>query len=409
MELEVRPVLDDELPAFIDTMSGTFLNRLDGVKVAEEVRSYWDLSRTWGAFDHGRMCGTFRSWPTEVTLPGLAYLPASAITGVTVLPTHRRRGTLRTLLAAEHAAIRERGEAVGLLYASDYRIYGRFGYGPACRVAKWTLNPRDTAFVSAPPGGVELVSPDPAAIDTIKPVYEGARATRPGELRRRDIIWEFDLGLRGDAWGPAWRGFLAIRRDRSGTVDGFVRYTAEEKWVDRQAHGILTVDDLHATTQEAQAALWGYLAGIDLVATIHAENRSPSELLPWLLTNARAAIASDVGDGLWVRLFDIPRALEARAYERPAELVLEVIDSEAPRGRIRVRLEAGPEGAVCRPSERSPDLSLDVAALGAAYLGGTRLRDAVLAHGVDEHRDGALSEAEGLFRTLEEPWCSTFF
>jgi hypothetical protein len=28
---------------------------------------------------------------------------------------------------------------------------------------------------------------------------------------------------------------------------------------------------------------------------------------------------------------------------------------------------------------------------------------------VDEHRAGALAEATALFRTLDEPWCSTFF
>ena len=55
------------------------------------------------------------------------------------------------------------------------------------------------------------------------------------------------------------------------------------------------------------------------------------------------------------------------------------------------------------------DLTLDVAALSAAYLGGARLRDAVLAKGVDEHRPGALAEADALFRTAELPWCSTGF
>ena len=68
-----------------------------------------------------------------------------------------------------------------------------------------------------------------------------------------------------------------------------------------------------------------------------------------------------------------------------------------------------PAGTSCRPTDRSPDLTLDVAALGAAYLGGTRLRDAVLAHGVDEHRNGALAAVETLLRMPDEPWCSTFF
>ena len=48
-------------------------------------------------------------------------------------------------------------------------------------------------------------------------------------------------------------------------------------------------------------------------------------------------------------------------------------------------------------------------ALGAAYLGGTRLRDAVVATGFEERTPGALAVADRLFRAADEPWCSTGF
>ena len=48
-------------------------------------------------------------------------------------------------------------------------------------------------------------------------------------------------------------------------------------------------------------------------------------------------------------------------------------------------------------------------ALGAAYLGGTRLRDAVVGTGFEERTPGALAAADRLFRTADEPWCSTGF
>jgi hypothetical protein len=60
-------------------------------------------------------------------------------------------------------------------------------------------------------------------------------------------------------------------------------------------------------------------------------------------------------------------------------------------------------------TDQPADLTLNIGALAAAYLGGARLRDAVLAHGVDEHRPGALDQADAAFRTLDPPWCSTFF
>jgi len=85
-----------------------------------------------------------------------------------------------------------------------------------------------------------------------------------------------------------------------------------------------------------------------------------------------------------------------------------VIDRSADGRRSRLHLDAGPDGARAVETDRNPDLTLDVAAVGAAYLGGTRLADAVLPTGVDEHRRGALAEATALFRTIGEPWSSTF-
>jgi hypothetical protein len=61
------------------------------------------------------------------------------------------------------------------------------------------------------------------------------------------------------------------------------------------------------------------------------------------------------------------------------------------------------------PTDRPADLHLPVAALGAAVLGGSRLSQVVLITGCDEVRPGALALAESLFRTADEPWCSTGF
>jgi predicted acetyltransferase len=410
VSIETRRVRDEELPEFVETMSAAFLERPDVDKVTAEVRPLWDLERVWAAFEDGSMRGTFRSWATELTVPGGKRLPAAAVSAVTVLPTHRRRGILSGMVAAEHGAIRERGEAIALLYASEYPIYGRFGYGPGTREATWTLDTRGTGFHGGPSGGVELVRPDSDAAATMKSVFDAWRFRQPGELRRRDVRWEYDLGQRESVWGPTWKGFVAFHRDPRGSVDGYVRYHVEDKWEQRQPRNVVNVDELHALTDESYASLWRFLAEIDWASTIKAERRSPAERLPWLLTNARAAEMSGFGDGLWVRLLDVPRALKERTYEREASLVLEIVDREAAAGRTCVLLDVGPAGAACSETDRSPDLTLDVAALGAAYLGGVPLRHAIAAWGgVDEHRDGALGDAEALLRTRDEPWSSTFF
>jgi predicted acetyltransferase len=407
--IEVRPVREDELAAWIDVVSTGFLERPDVGPIVEMGRELWDLTRTWAAFDDGRLCGTFRSWATELTVPGPRVVPAAAVAAVAVLPTHRRRGILRALARAEHAAARERGEAVAILWAAEYPIYGRLGYGPATRSATWTIDALATAFHGAPSGAVELVPATPETRDALRDVFDAVRVRRPGGVGRRGYHWDIDLGLRASVWDRTWKGFVALHRDDSGRVDGYARYHVEEKWERRQPRHLLAVDDLQALTDAVEADLWRFLCSVDLVATVRAPGRSPSDRLPWLLTNARAAEPSEVGDGIWVRLLDVRRALEARTYEREGSIVLEVVDGEADGGRTRLALEANPFDARVTATDRSADLTLDAAALGAAYLGGTRLRDAVVASGVEEHRPGALDEADALLRTTDEPWCATFF
>ena len=212
MTIDVRTVRPEEYTAYIEAVSTAFLDRPDVEKLVRLVTPGWDPGRTWAAFDGERVCGTFRSWATEITVPGGVTLPASAIAGVTVLPTHRRRGILSAMAAAEHAAIRERGEIVGLLYASEYPIYGRFGYGPGCRVATWTLSASRTSFHGEPATGIELMRgrrrghrDDQGRVRCVA----GPAAGRDPPPRFR---WEDDLGLRENGFGPTWRGFLAIHR-----------------------------------------------------------------------------------------------------------------------------------------------------------------------------------------------------
>jgi predicted acetyltransferase len=414
MAIEIRAIHDDELRAWLDALSTGFHDRPDIDGIMAEVRPHWDLSRAWAAIEDGRIVGTTRTWPTELTVPGNAQIRMSAIAAVAVRPTHRRRGLLRGLLRAEHAASRERGEIASGLYASEYPIYGRFGYGPAVPTTSWTVDTAAAGFHEAAggrSGTIDLLDIDQTALDVIRDVFEAWRRVQPGEIWRRPVMWLGDLGLAGAAWGDLWKGFVAVHRDDAGTVDGYARYHVDPK----VEHGSrVAVDELHGLNHEAQVALLRFLADLDLTTILKLDRRSPAERLPWLFTNARAVAAVDASEGMWLKLHDIPRALEARTYERSGALVLEILvrdaaeDDDAAR-RVRVALDASPDGARAAETDRTPDLTLDGAALGAAYLGGAHLRDAVLARGWDEHRADALAEADALFATGDDPWCSTFF
>jgi predicted acetyltransferase len=106
-----------------------------------------------------------------------------------------------------------------------------------------------------------------------------------------------------------------------------------------------------------------------------------------------------------VRVVDVAAALSARAYATSLDVVLEVADAFCPWNEGRYRLAEGS----CEPTRAEPDLALDVAALGAAYLGGPTLRELAEAGRVRELRPGALERTSAAFRGDVAPWCPEMF
>ena len=69
--------------------------------------------------------------------------------------------------------------------------------------------------------------------------------------------------------------------------------------------------------------------------------------------------------------------------------------------------ELGPEGA--SRSNSAPELRLDVATLGSAYLGGFTFGQLARAGRIEELVEGALNRADTLFRADRYPWCPEIF
>jgi predicted acetyltransferase len=410
MSIAVRTIDPDETAAWLTCLRTGFLTRWPVEPFALSVRSHWDYGRVWAAFEDGSIVGTARSWRTEVTVPGPTCLPATSIAAVSVLPTHRRRGILRQLMAADLAAARERGETLAVLWASDAAIYGRFGFGPATRSAIWTVDAGPGTVVgTARPGALTVTQPSVDARDAIRGVFETWRARQHGEVRRRDVAWDDALGLRPLPTGhEPWVGTLVLHRDAAGQPDGYVRYHHEEHWQRRRAAGVLHVDDLHALTDEAYRDLWRLVLATEWTATVRAETRSVNERLPWLVADARSAQPEAVTDGMWLSLLDVPAALAARSYLATGRVVLGVADADG-RPIQRLLLDVTPDGAICAATDAPPDLVVDRSTLSAAYLGDMPLRHAAIARPIEERTAGAVESLERLLRTVDAPWCSTYF
>jgi predicted acetyltransferase len=406
VSLDIRLVTDTEHQAWLDQLARAFFEH-NAEGASEYYLSGSDPGRSRGAFDEGTVVGTLRSFASELTVPGPRTVPASALTAVSVAASHRRRGLLTGMLEPDLRESAERGEAVSILLASEYPIYGRFGYGPATERVKYDVSTTGLGFMRPSEGAVEFVDLRRLR-ELAPPVYERFRAEMPGSITRRDDWWDRVTRQVEVPGEEPWKGFQAVYRSPAGNVEGYVLYEGKPDWTTVFTSGALSIHELLAETPAAYQALWEFCFNVDLLNTTVASNRAPDEVLPFLVDDARKLRVVARGDFLWVRVLDTCAALAARRYSTEGRLVLEVQDHLS-LASGRFALEGSPGDASCTPTTDAADLTMPIRALGATYLGGvswTRLAAAGL---IDEHRPGALSLADSMFLTTRAPWCTTHF
>lgn len=203
--------------------------------------------------------------------------------------------------------------------------------------------------------------------------------------------------------------FFVTHTAASGQVDGAVCYRVKEHWEGGLPHGKVLLRELITETDAAATALWRYCFAIDLTTTVEASSRPMEEPLRWQLADPRQLRVTKVADDLWVRLLDVPRALAARRYATEDHFVLAVDDPFRPMNTGRYLLAGGPDGATCHPSDAEADLTLDIATLGALYLGGNRLGTLARAGRIHAPTADTLRRADLFFGTDPAPWSGTHF
>jgi predicted acetyltransferase len=366
------------------------------------------LDRHYVAVDGPEFVATFGSFPTELTLPGGATVPAGGVTQVTCRATHRRQGILTRIMQRDLTASRERGEVANVLIAAEYPIYGRFGYGPAARgtVREVDTSVARTTYEGA--GSIQVV--DGTTFRKEAPaVFDRVRVSRGGMVDRSAFDWDMRSDVRRypESIKP-WGGFRLLCIDAGGTTTGYARYTVEDHWRDMRPQMTVDVVELAATTREAEARLWAYLFSLDLVTTVKAQDRPVDDVLPWLVVDGRHVKQTSTFDMLWLRPLDVGRLLMTRRYETSGRVVLDVDDPLGLAGG-RVALDASPDGATCTTTTESAELTVPVRTLGAACLGDVRLDVLHRAGWLDEHVPGAVERAAGLLGGAVAPWCNTWF
>ncbi|MGW3097575.1 GNAT family N-acetyltransferase [Streptomyces sp. NPDC001102] len=406
--MEIRPTTDEDLDVFVDTLHAAFA--LFPETPAEGGGGVW-----WSALEmdrgllartaDGKAVGTAASYSFELTLPGENVVPAPGVTAVGVLPSHRRQGVLSAMMRHQLSDLRARGDFLSVLLASEALIYRRFGYGPATYTQRLTV-PRHRAALAQPRADGAAGTPATGSVEVLRraecgeileEVYDRYRRSQPGALSRPHRWWALRAGQPPIAPKPR---YIAVHRDADGVPDGYASYSVDS--------GTLTVDETITADDAVFTALARFVLGHDLVTQVVFKHVPPGHPLRWQLADFRAGQESDHTDWLWVRLLDVPRALTARGWFTDGELVLDVDDPFLGE-RNRYLLSVRDGKADCVPTDRAPDLSLDVGDLGSVYLGGTAPSTLVRAGHVRAHRPGAAALADAFFAAERTPHCLHWF
>ena len=385
MSIEFRRITEDDLASASRTQSWAFHGQFDE-SYMPRAREWFELGDYIGAFDGSDVVGVTERFPLEITVPG-GVVTTACIGGVTVLPSHRRRGLLTEMMKRQLTAAHEDGVILSALEASEAPIYGRFGYGIAAVYDNWEIDRRRTGYRREYKwdGSIHMVTAERAR-EVFPEVYWRSAGSRAGVVRPPKPWWL-------DLFDEKKPNFYVEYRE--GDVEGWAIYQIKEQ--------VVTVSMSIACTDAAHAALWSYCFNIDLVKTVKAWARPNDDPLMWMLHDARA-LERKPYDRTWLRLVDVPKALSSRTYAQEGEIVFEVRDDFCPWNDETYHLTGDSSGATCRPTTISPDITLSVDDLAVPYLGGFPFTPLALAGRVEEHTPGALSRADAMFATALKPW-----
>ncbi len=354
----------------------------------------------------GLHSGIYGVRPMEMSLPGGAVVHVAGLTWVGVHPDVRRRGVLSAMMTDHLARTRDAGLAISALHASEPGIYGRFGYGMAALQLQVQLGRGTTLTAPHLEDEVATItthlvdSSAAGATDRLRDCMAAAAPAAPGTLiASADFLRIFGSESPVELRDKEQRRILFARRE--GRDVGAIVLRREHKWDNARPSGTVTAG-MPAGGPAARLALLRRLVDLDLMGTTRIEAVAVDDPVFAWVGGPRSTADIKTWDSTWVRLVDLDAAWSLRGYEDDCDVVVEVQDRFAPWNAGRWRLSAASGSGAASRSSAAADVSLDVAVLGAGFLGhgvGGLLRAGL----VREHRVGAYAELSRALRTLVAP------
>jgi predicted acetyltransferase len=387
----------------------------EGLAHLANERLDWDRSRGLEVADRdsetaGGLAAIHGSFGYTLRVPG-GTVPASGLTWVAVHPAHRRRGLLTSMIADHFARSRSRGEAVSTLEAAETAIYQRFGYGLAAPTYSAQL-PRGIAFRDVEGAADLRVTIEDADFARHLPIIEQvtARDTRPGAVVRFPAPMLAAHFQDPEQWREGWerKRFIIVHDDQGPAA--FALFQRKLAFEDSQANGRGETDTWAATTAASAHRMWSVLGDLDLMKGFGVAGIALDDPLVTLASDVRE-LHLRFRDQLWLRILNVPAALEARTYSADVDVTIDVDDSLVAENSHswRVKVEGG-KARVTRTERDAPaDMRIGIQDLSAAYLGGVSLDSLAAAGLVSEVVPGPVALLSQAMSSRQSPRSTFMF
>jgi predicted acetyltransferase len=400
MAIAVRAITRSELEQYEAIAMRTF-----GGDVAEgesRLAKVLRTERAYAAFDGDALVGTAGAFDHTLSVPG-GSLPMAGLTFVSVLPSHRRRGVLRALMAKHDDDMATHNEAVSGLWASESSIYGRFDYGVAAEAHFLETDARTLRFPSDfTPDAVRFVE-SKHALENVAPLYQSAFPKRPGMFSRTEAWWSSRTLYDGPGRRGSGSNLRIATAQREGKPVGYILYRQVAGNDRGLLDGAVSIVELVGLDLQAEQSLWHFVAHLDLYPHLKYWNAPLDSALPWFVEDRRRVQRLRT-DTLWLRLRDVPAALEARSYACDGSLNIK-LQGEPGQG---YNLHVTNGRASCAKGVAEGGITLHRKDLASLYLGGFRPSELASVGRLDGFPKIIL-QADALFGGTRAPWCPEIF
>ena len=404
MNVEIRHLTAGEMGQLGElggyVYGGSFGDGPDNV-VATANLPDWTLC----ALVDGKLVSSFTAIPFTMRANGNAVALAGVST-VGTQPEYRRQGLLRRIQTQAFADMRDRGQSVAALWASQAAIYQRYGYAMTTVLRSYHVDTTDIGFHDGVWGSgcVERLSVNDA-FDVIKSIYIRFVENRTCYLHRSKALWLQNAMEEIEGQGPIHAG---VHYDEEGKADGYIIYTLRANKVDHATRGQeIIIRDMAWLSMDGYRSMWEWLKRHDLVGRVSYQTAAADDPAVELFAEPRLLHGVD-HEGIWLRVVDATGALGDRAYSSEGEITIGLTDDPlTPWNNRSIRLEASPEGAHVT-SSKSADLQTSAKALASLYSGFRTARQ-LRAWGLIEGEDHVIDTADRLFASSHAPHCPDHF